>query len=210
MKTCFNIFENLTAGKPNRRCLASLIFLLSLLAASISASAFAASAAQEAFEGSGATPMENYIHNAMILNMTEIEAGNLAQKNSRSGHVQTFAQQMVRHHTAINQRLVGLANDKDIPIPETASIVRSAQAGLKELKNSSSFDRDYANNQIASHESAITFLTHADALEDEDIKLWARETLAKVYDHLANAKALRDQVSPERIQAEQQEREAQP
>lgn len=210
MKTCFSIFENLTAGKPNRRYLASLVFLLSLLAASISASAIAASTAQEAFEGSGATPIENYIHNAMILNMTEIEAGNLAQKNSRSGHVQTFAQRMVRHHTAINQRLVGLANQKDIPIPDTASVVKSAQAGLKALKASSSFDRDYADNQIASHESAITFLTHADALEDEDIKLWARETLAKVYDHLANAKALRDQVSPERVQAEQQELDGQP
>lgn len=210
MKTRFGIFENLTARQSICGYLASLIFLLSLLAASFSASTLAAGAAQEAFEGSGATPIENYIHNAMILNMTEIEAGNLAQKNSRSGHVQTFAQQMVRHHTAINQRLVGLANDKDIPIPETASLVKSAQAGLKELKASSSFDRDYAANQIASHESAITFLTHADALEDEDIKLWARETLAKVYDHLANAKALRDQVSPERVQAEQQERDAQP
>lgn len=210
MKTRFGIFENLTARQSNSGYLASLIFLLSLLAASFSASTLAAGAAQEAFEGSGATPLENYIHNAMILNMTEIEAGNLAQKNSPSGHVQTFAQQMVRHHTAINQRLVGLANDKEIPIPETASLVKSAQAGLKELKASSSFDRDYAANQIASHESAITFLTHADALEDEDIKLWARETLAKVYDHLANAKALRDQVSPERVQAEQQERDAQP
>jgi len=182
-----------------------LVFLfLSLLGAAV-----AAEETQDAFAGAGDTPLGNFIRNAMTLNMTEIEAGNLAQKKSRSGHVQTFAQQMVRHHTAINQRLVGLANDKDIQIPETKNLVENVQPALKELKASTAFDIDYANNQITSHEKIILFLNQAEALEDEDIKIWARETLKKIYDHLENAKAVRDQVSPARLDAEQQTRDHQ-
>ena len=181
-----------------RQFLSVLVFLfLSLLGAAV-----AAEKAQDAFAGSDDTLLENFIRNAMMLNMTEIEAGNLAQKKSQSGHVKTFAQQMVRHHTAINQRLVGLANDKDIQIPETKNLVKNVQPALEALKASSSFDRDYADNQIKSHEKAILFLNQAEALEDEDIKIWARETLKKIYDHLANAKAVRDQVSPEHLNAE--------
>lgn len=188
-----------------RQLFSVLVFLfLSLLGAAV-----AADETQDASAGAGDTPLENFVRNAMTLNMTEIEAGNLAQKKSQSGHVQTFAQQMARHHTAINQRLVGLANDKDIQISEAKNLVKNVQPALKALKASSSFDRDYAENQIKSHEKTILFLNQAEALEDDDIKIWARETLKKIYDHLENAKALRDQVSPERIQAEQQERDQQ-
>lgn len=178
----------------------SAIFLV----CAFSVSTVAADPAQNAFAGKGGTPLENFVVNAMIINMTEIEAGNLAQKKSQSGHVQTFAQRMVRHHTAINQRLVGLSREKDIQIPETKDIVERAQPALKALKTSASFDMDYANNQITSHEKAIAFLNQADALEDEQIKVWARDTLAKNHDHLENAKAVRDLILAEGDEAGQQ------
>src|SRR5690606_18975527 len=144
------------------RFFSAVIFLVSF-----SLTTVAEDPVQNAFVGDADTPLENYIVNAMKLNMIEIEAGNLAQKKSQSGHVQTFAQQMVRHHTAINQRLVGIAKEKDFQIPETTDTVKKAQPALKALKASTSFDLDYANNQISSHEKTIAFLNQADALDDE-------------------------------------------
>src|SRR5690606_20774640 len=102
--------------------------------------------------------LEEFITQAMTLNMIEIEAGKLAQEKSQSGDVQTFAQRMVRHHTAVNQRLVGLVRDKNISLPDQDSLMEKTKPALKKLRSSNSFDIDYANNQITSHEETIQFL----------------------------------------------------
>lgn len=181
-----------------------LLCVMALFLTVSSASIFAALAAKtDSLDEQKIAGLEKFITKAMTLNMIEIEAGKLAQQKSRSGDVQTFAQRMVRHHTAVNQRLVGLVRDKDIPLPDQNSLMEKTRPALKELRASQNFDIDYANNQITSHEETIQFLNQGKLLDDDDIKLWTEETLKKIYDHLELAKVLRDQVSPEKVDSEQ-------
>lgn len=69
--------------------------------------------------------------------------------------MKTFAQHMVTDHTKANQALAALAKKLDIEVPDDAALTDQAKKAILELRDES-FDKAYANNQVAAHENRRT------------------------------------------------------
>jgi putative membrane protein len=86
----------------------------------------------------------------------DIEAGRLALKKSRNPQVRAFANEMVRDHSAVNQQAAALARKLKIKPGDndtSRGLMRQAKAEADKLSRLSgpSFDKEYADNEVAYH-----------------------------------------------------------
>ena len=106
---------------------------------------------------STATPTEPQIaHIAYTAGQIDIAAADLALNKTHNKAVKAFAEEMVRDHTAVNQKALALLDKLKVK-PEDNDISKSladaAAAKRQELSNLSgaAFDKAYAENEVAYH-----------------------------------------------------------
>ncbi|WP_431033541.1 DUF4142 domain-containing protein [Pseudomonas yamanorum] len=134
---------------------------------------------------------DDFVEDASAKGVAEIEAGKLAQEKGTSADVKSFADMMVKDHTAANNTLKSIADTKDLEVSDSAELVDKAKAMILELRGAKSFDQAYANNQVKAHEATIAlFEKEASDGKDPELKAFASETLPKLKSHLEHAKAL--------------------
>jgi putative membrane protein len=97
-------------------------------------------------------------HIAYTAGQIDIKAAKLALQKSKNKEVRAFAQDMVRDHTAVNQKALALVKKLNVK-PEdnttSKSLVQQAQgteASLKRL-NGAAFDKAYADNEVEYHKT---------------------------------------------------------
>jgi putative membrane protein len=97
-------------------------------------------------------------HIAYTAGQIDITAAKLALQKSKNKEVRAFAQDMVRDHTAVNQKALALVKKLNVK-PEdnttSKSLVQQAQgteASLKTL-NGAAFDKAYADNEVEYHKT---------------------------------------------------------
>ncbi|CAH0125437.1 DUF4142 domain-containing protein [Pseudomonas carnis] len=128
--------------------------------------------------------------NDFVDNAAEVEAGKLALEKSSSADVKTFAQHMVTDHTKANQELMALAKKLDIEVPDDAALTDQAKKAILEMRDES-FDKAYANNQVAAHEKTVElFKKEAASSDNPELKAFATKTLPTLEAHLKMAKEL--------------------
>ncbi len=133
----------------------------------------------------------SFVENASAKGVAEVEAGKLAQQKGVAADVKSFAQMMVSDHTAANQKLQSIAQQKKLKVSDHAQMMDKAKAMIMELRNAKSFDQAYANNQVKAHEATIKlFEDEASNGTDADLKAFAMDTLPKLKAHLAEAQKL--------------------
>ena len=93
-------------------------------------------------------------------NQIDVDAGKLAKARSKNKEVQSFAQQMITDHTAVNKQAAALAKKLGVK-PEdndtSKSLKKGAQenlANLKKLKDGA-FDKAYVDHEVAYHEQVL-------------------------------------------------------
>ncbi|AIS17784.1 membrane protein [Pseudomonas rhizosphaerae] len=134
---------------------------------------------------------DDFVEDASAKGVAEVEAGKLAQEKGTAADVKTFADMMVKDHTAANQKLKALADKKNIDVSDDAELLDKAKAMILELRSAKSFDQAYANNQVKAHEATIEiFEDEIKSGEDAELKAFATETLPKLKAHLEAAKKL--------------------
>lgn len=134
---------------------------------------------------------DDFVEDASAKGVAEVEAGKLALEKGTAADVKTFADMMVKDHTAANQKLKALANKKNIDVSDDAELLDKAKAMILELRSAKSFDQAYANNQVKAHEATIEiFEDEIKNGEDAELKAFATETLPKLKAHLVEAKKL--------------------
>ncbi|MFL1493630.1 DUF4142 domain-containing protein [Pseudomonas antarctica] len=122
--------------------------------------------------------------------ITEVEAGKLALETSTAADIKTFAQHMVTDHTNANEELAALAKKLDIDVPDDAALTDKAKKAILEMRDES-FDKAYANNQVAAHEKTVElFKKEAASSDNPELKAFASKTLPTLEAHLKMAKAL--------------------
>lgn len=157
-------------------------FRMSAICLALALGSQAALAAQDA---------DDFVEDASAKGIAEVEAGKLADEKGQSQKVKDFAQTMIKDHTAANQKLKAIAQSKKLEVSDDAQLMDKAKAMILELRNASSFDRAYANNQVKAHEATIAlFEEQAANGEDAELKAFASETLPKLKEHLVHAKEL--------------------
>jgi len=130
-------------------------------------------------------PDESFIKNVAQAGMSEVEAGQAAQTKGTSPAVKDFGAMMVKEHSAANAKLAKIAMAKGVELPKGPSMMQKGMNKKTDMKSGDSFDKDYIQNQIKSHNQTIELLQkEIDNGQDPDAKAFATETLPKVKMHL--------------------------
>lgn len=133
---------------------------------------------------------DDFVTSASAKSLTGIETSRLALKETNSIAVQQFAEEVIVHHKAINRELKGLARDKNLSIAEDATLMGKVKKQILDMRNGTSFDIAYANNQVEAHKRIINLFERASISADPDIKTFANRALPKLEEHLRKAKQL--------------------
>lgn len=158
----------------------------------------AASAAQ----AEAAKPNDAQIaHIAYTAGAIDIAAGQQALKTSKNKAVRTFAEEMVRDHTAVNDQALALVKRLGVTPqdnPTSTSLKKDADAKLQQLAKLSgaAFDKAYVQNEVAFHKTVngaldATLIPNAQNTELKDLL----QTGLKLFrEHEAHAEHLAAQV----------------
>lgn len=97
-------------------------------------------------------------HIAYTAGNIDIAAAKQALKKSKNPQVRAFAQDMVRDHTAVNQKALALVKKlKVTPAdnPTSQSLKKDADAKLAQYNklNGAEFDKTYADNEVGYHKT---------------------------------------------------------
>jgi putative membrane protein len=97
-------------------------------------------------------------HIAYTAGIIDIAAGKQALARSHNKAVREFAEEMVRDHTAVNDKALALVKKLHVTPeanPTSASLTKQADATLAKLGHLSgaAFDRAYVNNEVAFHKT---------------------------------------------------------
>ncbi len=134
---------------------------------------------------STASPQDKeWISQAGMAGLAEVQMGNLALQKAQSADVKAFAQRMVTDHTTANEELVQLTTAKGLTLP--AQLAGEHQAGLEHLTGLSGaeFDKAYMEHMVADHEKAVgLFTTGSNSAQDPDIKAYAAKNLPILQEH---------------------------
>ena len=126
--------------------------LTTLLLAAATATAASAASAQ-----TPAKPNDAQIaHIAYTADNIDIKTGQLALQKSKNAQVKAFAQDMVRDHTAVNEKALALVKKLGVQPQDndtSRALTRQADAEMKKLEglNGAAFDKAYAEHELAYH-----------------------------------------------------------
>lgn len=139
----------------------------------------------------GQMTTEEFVTNAAISDMYEIQAGQIAQKKGQSAGVKDFGKMMVADHTALTNEMK----------PLVAAAGQTPPAGLDERRKgmidnlnaapAAEFDRTYLAQQEAAHNEALTLMQgYAENGGDAGLKAAAAKAAPKVQQHLDRVRQL--------------------
>ena len=162
-----------------------------LVAALISSCVFAQSAGEKIGINSAlgiAPKTEDFIKEAAMSDMLEIEAARIAQQKGNAVE-KKFAEQMVTDHTKTSTELKGLVSgEMKSAIP--ASLDDASQKKLDKLRDAKpeDFAGQYDPMQVSAHKDAVSlFERYAKGGDDPKLKDWAGKTLPALQHHLEMA-----------------------
>jgi putative membrane protein len=131
---------------------------------------------------------EDFVKEAAMSDMLEIEAAKIAQQKGNSTE-KTFAGQMITDHTKTSSELKGMVSgDMKSAIP--TALDDSSQKKLDKLKDSKpeDFAAVYDPMQVSAHKDATSlFERYAKGGDDPKLKDWAGKTLPALQHHLMMA-----------------------
>lgn len=138
-----------------------------------------------------ATSADDFVEDASAKGVAEVQAGKLAEEKGTAADVKSFAAMMVTDHTAANDKLRAIAEQKKLKVSTDAQLMDKAKTMILDLRTAKSFDQAYANNQVKAHEATIEiFEDEIKNGDDADLKAFATQTLPTLKAHLEQAKAL--------------------
>ena len=123
--------------------------------------------------------------------MAEIQLAKLAQQKATMDAVKNFAAMLERDHTAVNQQIKNLADQRSVALPTTISDDKQKMYTDMEKMTGKAFDKDYISMMIKAHNDGISLFedTRSNA-SDVDVKNFADKTLPALKTHLDSAKAI--------------------
>jgi putative membrane protein len=121
------------------------------------AAALASAAVTAALAQAPGRPNDAQIaHIAYTADTIDIKAGQLALQKSQNAQVRAFAQDMVRDHTAVNDKALALVKKLGVEPQDndtSRALTRQAEAETRRLEglNGAAFDKAYAEHEFAYH-----------------------------------------------------------
>lgn len=134
------------------------------------------------------------------IDVSEIDAAQLAKQKAYSPAVRSFAARLADEHTEKMQQTLKLANRRGLQ-PEkprlTAAVESTHQKTMDELRKKSGrdFDRAYLDYQVTMHQQAVKLVEDtANSVEDTRLKQHLIRTRPDLMSHLTAARDLQRQI----------------
>lgn len=165
--------------------------IIALSAVFLSTAAYAQSAGEKTGVNSAlgiAPKTEDFIKEAAMSDMLEIESSKLAQQKGNATE-KTFAGQMITDHTKTSTELKGMVSGEMKAAIPTA-LDGSSQKKLDKLRDAKpeDFASEYDPMQVSAHKDAVSlFERYAKGGDDAKLKGWAGKTLPALQHHLEMA-----------------------
>jgi len=123
--------------------------------------------------------------------MAEVQLAKLAQQKATLDAVKNFASMLERDHTAANDQVKNLAQQRNVALPAAPSDDKQKMYTDMEKKTGKDFDKEYISMMVKSHNDGINLFedTKSNA-SDVDVKNFADKTLPTLKMHLDSAKAI--------------------
>jgi putative membrane protein len=146
----------------------------------VNATAGDASGSGASDDSAGAIGVQQFITNAAISGMTEVQVSQMALKSAQSAAVKKYAAMMVKDHGGANAELKSLAVAKGISLPANSA------AGTEGLGNATGkdFDEAYLRMMIQDHIKAIHLFEQGAKSADPQVKAYASKHLPTLEMHL--------------------------
>src|SRR5688572_20100802 len=146
-------------------------------------------------EQTGMTAMNaqdrNFLMDAAMGGMMEVELGRLAVQNGASDAVKQFGQRMVDDHSKANTELMSLATSKGVTLPTELDAKHREHVTKLSSRTGADFDREYSKMMLSDHNKDVSaFEKQSTKGADPDLKAFASRTLPTLQEHLQMAKAL--------------------
>jgi len=135
----------------------------------------------------------DFVKEAAISDMFEIEAGKLAQQKG-SPEIRAFASHMIEDHSKTTTEIKKLVQSGDVKAELPTALDPSHQAKLDKLKTlrGDDFNKTYDDSQKAGHKDAASlFERYANGGENPKLKEFAGKTLSTIQDHQKMAENLK-------------------
>jgi len=136
-------------------------------------------------------PDAKFYRDAAEGGIAEVAMGILAQQKAQSPSVKDFGAQMVKDHSAANEKLKALAQSKNITLPANPSVDEMEAKSKLQVLSGQSFDKSYIKGMIKDHEEDIAeFKKEAASGQDPDARAFASATLPTLQAHLNRIRAI--------------------
>lgn len=130
-------------------------------------------------------------------NQVDVDAGNLALKQTSNTDVKKFAEKMVTDHTSVNKQAVALVTKLKVKPEENDTSSKLSADGKKTLDSlsklsGSEFDKAYVDNEVAYHEAVIGVVKDSlvPSASNEELKALLVKSSPVFVEHLQHAKSL--------------------
>jgi putative membrane protein len=133
----------------------------------------------------------NFLMDAAMGGMLEVELGRLATQKGASDAVKQFGQRMVDDHGKANQELMSLAQSKGITLPTEIDEKHKKDMTKLSALTGADFDREYGKMMLSDHRKDVSeFEKQSTRGTDADLKAFASKTLPTLKEHLKMAESL--------------------
>ena len=134
----------------------------------------------------------DFVKEAAISNMFEIQSGQLAQERGNASE-KSFAATMVKDHQKTSEDIKAMVSSGDVKADLTTALDSSHQSALDKLKSlkGADFGSRYDSDQVSGHKDAVSlFERYAKSGDNAKLKEWADKTLPALRHHLEMAQDL--------------------
>lgn len=133
----------------------------------------------------------NFLMDAAMGGMLEVELGRMATTQGASDAVKQFGQRMVDDHSKANQELINLAKGKGITVPTEIDEKHKKDVTKLSGLSGAEFDREYAKMMLSDHRKDVSeFEKQSTRGTDADLREFASKTLPTLKEHLKMAESL--------------------
>lgn len=171
----------------------AIVMMLSVSPLALAA-AEAPVSAEKAMHTSSVT--QDFVRDATIGGMFEIESSKLALQRATDPEVKSFAEQMIKDHTAASKEMkLAIKRGKIDPTIEPKVLDTEHQQEIDDLKKASEkdFDEDYVDAQEDAHDDAVAaFEKYAKDGDNVALKAFATKTLPTLQLHKKHIEQMED------------------
>jgi|SRR5215204_982889 len=137
------------------------------------------------------TSDRNFVMEAAMGGMMEVEMGRLAAQQGTMDAVKQFGQRMVDDHSRANDELKQVASTKGITLPTELDTKHKNDLAKMSKLSGAEFDKAYSKAMLKDHvKDVAAFEKESQKSSDADIKAFATKTLPTLKEHLEMARAM--------------------